>query len=81
MTQRLDSLSKIADYKGPLLQSHGDADTVIPYKLGKELFAAANEPKQFVTIKGGGHNDPQSEEYRRALDLFLAKLPGHRSGY
>ena len=75
MTQRLDSLSKIGDYTGPLLQSHGDADKVIPYELGQQLFAAANEPKQFVTIKGGGHNDPQSEEYRRALDRFLAELP------
>ncbi|MEC8554406.1 MAG: alpha/beta hydrolase [Planctomycetota bacterium] len=75
MTQRLDSLSKIADYTGPLLQSHGDADAVIPYELGKRLFAAANVPKQFVTIKGGGHNAPQSEEYRCALDRFLAGLP------
>ena len=75
MTQRLDSLSKISDYTGPLLQSHGDADTVIPYELGQQLFAAANEPKQFITIQGGDHNDPQSEEYRRALDRFLAELP------
>lgn len=33
MTQRLDSISKIAKYHGPLLQSHGDADKVVPYKL------------------------------------------------
>jgi fermentation-respiration switch protein FrsA (DUF1100 family) len=41
MHHRLDSLAKIVDYHGPLLQSHGDADRVIPYELGRRLFAAA----------------------------------------
>lgn len=75
MTNRLDSLSKIADYRGPLLQSHGDSDKLIPYEQAKKLHAAATGPKRFITIVGGGHNSPQSEEYRRALDEFLDGLP------
>jgi len=74
MRTRFDSLAKIGDYHGPLLQSHGDADTTIPYKLGRRLFDAANEPKQFVTIPGGGHNDPQTPEYYAALIAFLDRL-------
>ena len=75
MKNRFDSISKIRTYHGPLLQSHGDADRVIPYKLGKRLFAAANGPKRFITIPGGDHNSPQTQEYRRAFDEFLDSLP------
>lgn len=72
MRNRLDSLAKIHDYHGPLLVSHGDRDRVIPFKHGQRLFAAANEPKRFITIPGGRHNDPQTPEYYDALDAFLA---------
>jgi fermentation-respiration switch protein FrsA (DUF1100 family) len=75
MTERLDSLAKIKDYHGPILISHGDADTVIPYDHGLKLYGAANGPKRFITIYGGDHNDPQSDEYRAALDEFLTALP------
>lgn len=74
MTQRLDSLAKISNYRGPLLQSHGDADQVIPFDMGKRLFDKANEPKRFIAIPNGGHNDPQSEEYRIAFDEFLSEM-------
>ena len=75
MRNRLDSLAKIRDYRGPLLQTHGDADRVIPYVLGSQLFAAANEPKQFVPVSKGGHNDPPSREFMVALDQFLEPNP------
>ena len=74
MSMRLDSLSKIAQYNGPLLCSHGDADTLIPLEQGRELFEAAPGPKRFITICGGGHNNPQSDECRQALDEFLELL-------
>jgi len=75
MSLRLDSLSRIEQYRGPLLQSHGNADRVIPYELGVRLFEAAPGPKRFVTIANGAHNDPQPESYHVALDEFLAALP------
>lgn len=71
---RFDSAEKIARYHGPLLQVHGDADTIIPIVLGRRLFAAANEPKQFVTIHGGDHNDPRQPVLYAALDRFLSQL-------
>ena len=75
MTQRMNSLKKIKNYHGPLLQSHGDADRVIPIELGRKLFDAAPGPKRFIVMPGADHNEPQSEEYRRALDEFIASLP------
>jgi hypothetical protein len=76
MRTRLDSLAKIASYHGPLLQSHADADEIVPIELGRRLFEAANEPKRFIVIEGGGHNDPQSEGYYSELAEFLESLGG-----
>lgn len=75
MRTRLDSISKIGNYRGPLLQLHGDSDTIVPLELAQRLFEAANQPKQFVTIAGGDHNDPRTREYFSALDQFLDALP------
>ena len=74
MQTQLNSLAKIGNYHGPLLQSHGTADRLIPYAMGRQLFAAANKPKQFVVIPGGDHNDPQSDAYYAALFEFLGRL-------
>ena len=75
MAGRFDSLTKIRDYRGPLLISHGDADETIPFEQGRRLFQAGNKPKAFVTIPGGDHNSPQSEEYHELLDDFIGSLP------
>jgi fermentation-respiration switch protein FrsA (DUF1100 family) len=72
---KLDSAAKLAAYKGPLLQSHGDADKVIPLKLGKKLFEAAKGTKEFVQIAGGGHNDAYTAQYRAKVEQFIAGLP------
>lgn len=57
LKDRYDSLKYIRDVHAPLLIMHGDRDAVIPVAMGKELFAAANEPKELAIIKGGGHED------------------------
>ena len=76
MSTRFDSQTKIVEYTGPLLQSHGTADAIIPFEFGKRLHDACPSPnKQFMTIQGGGHNDYQPAEYFSALRKFLAQLP------
>jgi fermentation-respiration switch protein FrsA (DUF1100 family) len=74
MHTRLDSVAKIPNYRGPLLQTHGEADRLVPYELARKLFDAANEPKWFVPVPGAGHNDPPSREYLAALDRFFDSL-------
>lgn len=73
MTQRLDSLNKIKAYSGPLLQSHGRDDRLIPIEIGRKLYAAAPGKKRFIEVEGG-HNAPQSPEYRAALDELLESV-------
>lgn len=75
MKNRYDSVTKIAAYKGPLLQSHGDCDSLISMSLAKKLFDAAAEPKEFYCVSGGDHNCTQPVEYYQKLDEFLDKLP------
>lgn len=48
---------RIARVTVPLLIMHGTEDQTIPLVLGERLFALAREPKRFVRIPGGGHND------------------------
>ena len=74
MALKLDSAKTIQQYHGPLLQSHGDADRIVPFEQGQKLFAAANEPKTFFKAPGGGHNDRPTIAYVNLLDDFLGRL-------
>jgi fermentation-respiration switch protein FrsA (DUF1100 family) len=75
MRNRYDSLSKIANYMGPVLLSHGTADSLIPLQLGQKLFAAVpGAAKRMFLIEGGDHNDIEPPEYDAALDDFLQSL-------
>lgn len=73
--EKLDSETAIQKHRGPFLQSHGDRDTVVPFRLGAKLYAAASSPKVFVRIRRGRHNDAQSSEYYDQFDAFLQRLP------
>ena len=74
MRTRLNSAARIREYHGPLLQSHGDRDTIVPLASGRRLFAAANEPKKFILIPGGDHNDAHSPEYYQQVREFVESL-------
>jgi uncharacterized protein len=76
MKNRYDSLSKIGRFHGPVLMSHGTADSLIPIALGRKLFEAVpSSQKRFFAFDGGGHNDPEPRSYDAALEEFLESLP------
>lgn len=75
MSMRFDAVGSIKKYEGPVLIVHGDADEVVPFDHALALYQSAKGPKQLVTISGGKHDDPLPDEYRVALDKFLADLP------
>jgi fermentation-respiration switch protein FrsA (DUF1100 family) len=54
---RFDNLQKIKKVHCPVLVIHGRQDSVINVVHGRELFAAANEPKQALWVDGANHND------------------------
>ena len=75
LRDKYDSLSKIKDVHMPLLLLHGEADDVVPAKFGKQLFAAANEPKQAEYFPDAGHNNVYSLKAQQIVLNFIAKLP------
>ncbi|MBU1155444.1 MAG: alpha/beta hydrolase [Proteobacteria bacterium] len=54
---RFNSLGRAPQVSCPVLMLHGDADQVVPYRLGQELYEALPQPKRFITLQGAGHND------------------------
>jgi fermentation-respiration switch protein FrsA (DUF1100 family) len=74
VSNKLNSISKIGKYHGPLLQSHGDRDQVVSFALARKLFDAANEPKTFISLPGKDHNDPKTDDYYHSVETFFSKL-------
>lgn len=74
MRGQLNSLGKISRYHGPLLMVHADSDSVVPHAFGQRLFAAANEPKRFITQPNADHNDPRNDAFWKALRQFIMSL-------
>lgn len=71
MRTRFDNLSKIARCPRPVFLVHGTADKVVPFGHSEQLYAAANEPKEFVRLDGVGHSRLPAELYLPALVSFL----------
>lgn len=77
ITQRFDSMSKVAKIGSPLLVVHGDSDRLIQPSLAKKLYEAATGKKQFVLVEGGSHHSTMAVgygQYKEALaELFSLK--------
>lgn len=70
ITQRFDSVDKVAKIGSPLLVVHGDDDRYIDIALARKLYEAATGPKRFLLIEGGTHHSTMAvgfDEYRQAL--------------
>lgn len=80
MTQRFDSLAKINGVKLPILFLHGSNDTVVPMELGRSLYDAASDRRQWVVIDGAGHSDTllsTGKEPSKALRAFANLVKHH----
>jgi hypothetical protein len=77
LTQKFDSIDKIAHIGMPVLIAHGASDRLVPSRFSEALFNAAPSPKRLLLVDGAGHNNAMilgEREYREALaELF--KLP------
>ena len=70
-----DSLDRIRRVDAPIFIAHSRDDDLVPYRHGEQLFAAAREPKQLLTMSGG-HNDTflfARSEWAAALGAFLER--------
>ena len=72
---RYDAAAKIGAVRTPLLILHSPTDEIVPFSMAEQLYAAANQPKQLVRLRGA-HNDNflvAAETYRAALHDFLQR--------
>ncbi len=72
-----NSVDAITRITCPKLFIHGDRDETVPFRLGKDLFDLAPEPKFFYAVPEAGHNDLlfiAGSEYIRQLKLFLSRI-------
>ena len=75
MRNQFRSVDWIKEFHGPLFQSHGTADRLIPIHMGRELFdAAPTTKKRFFAVDGMTHWDALPEEYWRQLARFIDRL-------
>jgi fermentation-respiration switch protein FrsA (DUF1100 family) len=73
MRSRFDNLAKIGGCHRPVFIAHGTADRVVPFAHGEALFAAANEPKEFLRLEGAGHSLDESPGFHPSLARFLSE--------
>jgi hypothetical protein len=75
MKNRFDSAERIKGYPGPVFQTHGDCDEVVPLQFGKQLSEAIpGEQKKFIEFAGCYHNDSLPSDYNMQLAHFLDQV-------
>lgn len=75
ITQRFDSVDKVAKIGSPLLVVHGANDTLIRSELGQRLFDAATGKKRFLLVEGGSHHSTMlvgQARYRDAIEQLFS---------
>jgi len=84
ITQRFESVEKVARLGSPLLVVHGDSDNLIDSGLGRKLYEAAQGRKRFLLVEGGSHHSTMAvglSAYKEALaELFSLGPAGKRQG-
>lgn len=74
MLDTFNSEQHIQRVTSPILMYHGDNDPIVPYPLGKKLYAAARSQKVLLTIPGGDHTVPFENGPWRAIKPFLEQV-------
>src|SRR5688572_23623469 len=72
---RFPTAEFLVQARAPVLVLHGDADRVVPFAAGTTLFERLSDPKRFVVIRGGDHNDlapPDEASYWSEIAAFAA---------
>ena len=68
----------IEDVRCPVLVTHSRDDEIIPFHHGEAIFAAANEPRTFLPLRGS-HNDAflrDERVYIEGVQTFLSTIDG-----
>lgn len=76
ITQRFESIDKIARVDAPKLFIHGTRDWLVPHTMSDQLHEAALEPKALLKIEGGSHSGSVFTDFARfktAMNALVAQ--------
>ena len=76
LKDRFASDARILRVTAPLLIMHGTEDATVPIALGERLFGLAHEPKRFVRLVGGRHDNLDNFGATETARQFIAGLKG-----
>ena len=76
LKDRFASDTRIQRARSPLLIMHGTEDATVPITFGERLFGLAHEPKRFVRLVGGHHDDLDNFGDIDTARQFIAGLKG-----
>lgn len=72
------TIKHVPELKAPLLVVHSPDDEVVPFAMGRRLYTAATEPKNFLEISGS-HNSgflQSGEQYVDGVNRFISPVLG-----
>ncbi|MCH2048385.1 MAG: alpha/beta hydrolase [Trichodesmium sp. ALOHA_ZT_67] len=81
---RFPNIDKIKSINCPVLVMHGNADQVIPFSHGQQLFAIANQPKLSLWVDGAGHLnllEIAGQKYVKVMGEFIRLVQNNNQNY
>ena len=74
LKDRYENEKKIKHIDIPILVMHGEADQIVPFKMGKKIYEIANKPKYSYFTKYDNHMMEYDEKLVFALRSFMKSL-------
>ena len=74
LKDRYESDKKIKNIKSPILIMHGEADKIVPFRMGKKLYEMANQPKYSYFPKYDDHMMEYNENLINSIKNFIKSL-------
>jgi fermentation-respiration switch protein FrsA (DUF1100 family) len=72
---QFNTIQYVTERTCPLLEIHGESDTIIPFALGEKVYQAAVDPKQWLPVPNMNHMDfpGLATQYQQQIMDWVAK--------
>jgi len=74
LKDKYENDKKIKNINRPILILHGKVDNIVPFHMGKRIYALANEPKYFYFSEYDDHMMEYNEKLLKVIKNFISSL-------